>query len=359
MFMDSCQITYIYGLYEVGKENEIRYVGKTDNPDKRLRDHRNDKRKTSYKSCWINSVICKGSNIGIKVLKVVNREIWKNEEIKIIKEMKDKYRLTNLTDGGDGRMTNIYNKSFDECKEWLRLNRPEWVSGMKEYKKWSKIVDFPEFLPKAPNRVFNDWTTWGDFLGTGRTSSHKKKDIYLDYDQAKSYLKENFSMKSSIDFRNTKLPEFIPKKPYNIYKEWSGWHHFLDYLPFKRTEKNYLDYNDAKVWICNNFGKITSKDYREKSKNNEIPIFLPKKPERFYENFSWGEFLSDNGRKKNKNFYMNYSEALEIVRNLNIKTNSEWRRWCKNKPKEFVRIPSSPHTVYKEEWKNWFEWLGN
>ena len=32
MFMNSCKITYIYGLYEVGKEDEIRYVGKTNNP---------------------------------------------------------------------------------------------------------------------------------------------------------------------------------------------------------------------------------------------------------------------------------------------------------------------------------------
>ena len=38
---NSCRITYIYGLYEVGKENEIRYVGKSDNIYKRLKDHRN------------------------------------------------------------------------------------------------------------------------------------------------------------------------------------------------------------------------------------------------------------------------------------------------------------------------------
>lgn len=359
MFMNSCKITYIYGLYEVGKEDEIRYVGKTDNPQKRLRDHRNDKRITSYKSSWIKSVLSNGGYINIKVLKVVSQDCWKDKEIEIIKEYRSQFKLVNLTDGGDGRMNNIYNKSFDECKMWLKSNKPEWIKGLKEYKKWTKMEYFPDFLPKAPNRVFNDWTTWGDYLGTGSIHTMSRKDTYLSYEKAKRYLKENFNFKSSVDFRKTLVPIFIPKKPYNIYTEWLGWHEFLDYTPFKRIDKNYLDYNDAKVWIYDNLGKITSRDYREKSKNNEIPIFLPKKPERFYENFSWSEFLSNNGRKKNKNFYMNYNEAKEIVRNLNIKTNSEWRRWCKNKPKEFVRIPSSPSTVYKGEWKNWFEWLGN
>jgi hypothetical protein len=46
------------------------------------------------------------------------------------------------------------------------------------------------------------------------------------------------------------------------------------------------------------------------------------------------------------------------VHKLNIKSNREWRRWCKNKPEEFIRIPSSPEKIYKENWVNWFEWLG-
>lgn len=357
--MNSCQVTYIYGLFEVGKEDEIRYIGKSDNPFKRLRDHRNDKGNTSYKSCWVKSVISKGGDIGIKVLKIVNQKEWKTHEISVIKEMKTKHNLVNLTDGGDGKMSNKYDKSFDECRLWLKCNKPEWINGMKEYKDWSKSKDFPEFLPKAPNRVFIDWTTWGDYLGTGNIQTHKKKDIYLTYEQSKIYLKDNFDFKSSIDFKKTKTPPFIPKKPYNIYKEWIGWHDFLGYEPFKRYNVEYLDYNQAKLWIINNFGPITSKDYREKSKNNELPIFLPKKPEKVYENFKWSEFLCNNGKKKDKSFYLSYDESIKIVHSLKLKNNIEWRRWCKTKPKEFVRIPSSPSTVYKEDWKNWFQWLGN
>jgi hypothetical protein len=358
--MNSCKITYIYGLYEIGKEDEIRYIGKTDNPRKRIRDHKNDKRNTSYKSSWIKSVVSKGSDVGIKVLKVSSQELWKKVETETIKEYREKFNLVNLTDGGDGKMFNKYNKSFDECKTWLKLNKPEWVTRMVDYKKWSKMKKFPDFLPKAPDKVFPDWTYWGDYLGTGNIHAHNRKDIYLSYEEAKKYLKQNFNFKSSNDFiRCKEIPLFIPKKPYNIYASWNGWHDFLGYKPYRRTDNNYLKYEEAKKYIDENIGKITSKEYREMSKSNKLPIFLPKKPEKYYDNFTWGDYLSNNGRKKSKEFYMSYKESMEIVHTLNIKTNREWREWCKNKPKEFIRIPSSPDSVYKEEWTNWYDWLGN
>lgn len=54
--MNECtRITYIYGLYEVGKEDEIRYVGKSNNPIDRFRAHKNDKGKTP-KTSWIKSI---------------------------------------------------------------------------------------------------------------------------------------------------------------------------------------------------------------------------------------------------------------------------------------------------------------
>lgn len=358
--MNSCKITYIYGLYEIGKEDEIRYIGKTDNPRKRIRDHKNDKRRTSYKSSWIKSVVSKGSDVGIRVLKVSSQELWKKVEIETIKEYREKHNLVNLTDGGDGKMFNKYNKSFDECKTWLKLNKPEWVTRMVDYKKWSKMKKFPDFLPKAPNKVFPDWTYWGDYLGTGNIHAHNRKDIYLSYEEAKKYLKENFDFKNSMDFRRCKeIPLFIPKNPKNIYKELFDWEDFIGYESKIRKGNDYLDFESAKIWIKENYGKITVAEYRKKSKENTLSDFLPKKPERYYKNFKWSEYLFANQRNKSKEFYMNFNEARKISRSLNINTNKEWREWCKNKPEEFIRLPSAPDYVYKEEWTNWYDWLGN
>jgi hypothetical protein len=88
-----------------------------------------------------------------------------------------------------------------------------------------------------------------------------------------------------------------------------------------------------------------------------LPNFLPKKPEKYYENFTWGEYLYTNGKRKSKDFYLSFIDSREIVRNLKLKNNREWREWCKNKPKEYFRIPSSPEQTY-QEWINWYDWLG-
>jgi hypothetical protein len=346
-----CKVSYIYGLYKIGKEDEIRYIGKSDNPKKRLRDHRNSK-DNSYKSCWIKSVLKSGGDIGIKIIKVVDKNKWKECEIETIKEYNQIYKLTNLTNGGDGEIT-IYTKSFEECREFIITNKPNWVNDIKSYKIWSKQEDFPLFLPKAPNRVFVNWTNWYDFLG-------KDKKIFLSFDECKKYLRENYDIKNSNHFRKiqTLLPEFIPKKPYITYSEWRGWEDFLQYN-FNKVDKSlYLSYDDAKKWINNNLPTITTSDYRNMSKNNILPKFLPKKPEKYYDNFKFSDFLEKNKKKKHRDFYFSYQESLKIVNMLNIKTNSEWRKWCKDKTEEFIRIPSSPNTVYINEWVNWSIWLG-
>lgn len=353
--MESCKITYIYGLYEVGKEDLIRYIGKSDNLKKRLKDHRNDKRKTSHKSCWISSVINRGGEIGIKPIQVVSVDVWKEREMHWISEMRGKFDLLNHTDGGDGGKGGIF-LSYEECKNWIKYNNPD-IKKMKDYKQWTKNEDFPLFLPKAPERVFTEWTTWGEYLGTGSIHVIHRRKNYLSYDDVKKYLKENFNIKNSVEFEIQSMPIFIPKKPYKIYNEWSGWEDFLGYKSnVRKKDHQYLSYDDAKKWIRENIPNLTAKKYMDICKRNELPDFLPKKPQRKYKNFTWNDYLS-NRSKRVKSFYMSFLEAKKIVNSFNIKSNMEWRKWCKNKDDKYINIPSSPSTVY-EEWTTWNDWLG-
>jgi hypothetical protein len=45
-----------------------------------------------------------------------------------------------------------------------------------------------------------------------------------------------------------------------------------------------------------------------------------------------------------------FIEARELVHTLGLNSSSEWLEYCKsgNKPED---IPYSPHTVYKDDWK--------
>ena len=59
--------------------------------------------------------------------------------------------------------------------------------------------------------------------------------------------------------------------------------------------------------------------------------------------------------------WRSFKEARTFVHNLNLKSISEWNLYCKNKLKGFKEkprdIPSHPDT-YKDEWKDWYDWLG-
>ena len=45
-----------------------------------------------------------------------------------------------------------------------------------------------------------------------------------------------------------------------------------------------------------------------------------------------------------------FEEAKKFVRELNLKSEHEWRKYYRSGQKPY-NIPSSPHDVYKKEWK--------
>jgi len=56
--------------------------------------------------------------------------------------------------------------------------------------------------------------------------------------------------------------------------------------------------------------------------------------------------------------FKSFEEARDIVHNLNLKNNKEWRAYLKsgNKPED---IPTHPNQTYKQDgWKTWGDWLG-
>jgi hypothetical protein len=94
-------ITYIYGLKDP-ITNEIRYVGKADNPKKRYSEHLKDKTSNSHKSRWIEGLQKIGERPILVIIEEVNQNNWKEKEIEWISYGKRNWKLTNITDGGEG-----------------------------------------------------------------------------------------------------------------------------------------------------------------------------------------------------------------------------------------------------------------
>ena len=108
---------YIYTL-NCPISNEPKYVGITINPKHRYQNHICAYNNTK-KDCWIKSLKSKNLKPIMQIISIVSKDLAENEEIKLIKEYKQKYpNLKNLSNGGYGpsgsqnKGTKIIGKSF-------------------------------------------------------------------------------------------------------------------------------------------------------------------------------------------------------------------------------------------------------
>jgi len=96
-------ITFIYALKEPDT-GEIRYVGKSDSPKERFKQHvREAKKGGTHNRTWILSLQKLGLLPVLEVLDSVPSvewDFWEREYIRLFKALG--FRLTNTTEGGDG-----------------------------------------------------------------------------------------------------------------------------------------------------------------------------------------------------------------------------------------------------------------
>jgi len=136
------RITYIYALMDGVK---IKYIGKSDDPNKRLVYHiRYSKHIKNHKQNWINKMVRENKEISLKILEVVPYEIWEEREIYWIA----KYGLTNLVNlsvGGKGRKYPNFIKKDKNLKITSKTHEI-----LKKYCKDNdlKIFDFVELIIK-------------------------------------------------------------------------------------------------------------------------------------------------------------------------------------------------------------------
>lgn len=120
--------TYIYALTDPDTQ-EVRYIGKADNPQKRLNRHLGQfEPKPTHKSNWIKSLLEIGKQPGVKILEEVDESEWQSSERKWINEYKSSgANLTNTTDGGEGGKTlSAESLSPEERERRRKHGRDHW-----------------------------------------------------------------------------------------------------------------------------------------------------------------------------------------------------------------------------------------
>lgn len=119
-------------------------------------------------------------------------------------------------------------KSLYELKSLAKLLK---IKSQADWYQYWKNNQKPLNIPISPQTTYNKkgWTSWGEFLGTGRVADQLKD--YVSFSEAKIYANKK-GIKSISEWRKvTKskvFPKDIPKSLEGVYKsEWKGWADFL------------------------------------------------------------------------------------------------------------------------------------
>jgi hypothetical protein len=232
-------------------------------------------------------------------------------------------------------------KTFDEAKTYVEQH------GFTQdgFNAWEER---PDDIPSNPNVVYKDsgWVSWGDFLGTGEISKHKK--TFRTFDKAKAYMKP-LEFKQE-DFQAWEdRPGDIPAAPNRIYKDsgWVSWGDFLGTGAIASRRKKFRPFDEAKAYMKPL--EFSQEDFRAWE---DRPDDIPASPHDVYKGkgwISWGDFLG-----RDKRAYKTYEEAEAFMKPLGFCT-TDFQRW-RERPKD---IPSRPYDIYKGKgWVSWSTFLG-
>jgi len=124
--MTSEQFVYIYCLKDP-ISLEVRYVGKSVNPDKRFKHHLLNANKRKYHSAqWINSLLLSNLKPIMEILEIANINNWKEKEMFWISNYNN---LTNILPGGEGGCTR--GRLGSTWSETQRINNKKARTGLK------------------------------------------------------------------------------------------------------------------------------------------------------------------------------------------------------------------------------------
>ncbi len=205
--------------------------------------------------------------------------------------------------------------SYQEAKTWATLSG---ISNQKEWRIATKNKLIPYSIPTNPHNTYkNEWTTWGDFLGSGFI--HYKFRNWRSYEDAQKWASNNkIYTREDWDYaaKMKTIPSDIPVLPYRVYKKWNGWPSFFcrDVKGGSSIIEHIIRHELAKfIAIEENQRIVLNKrvDIIIKDKNVVIE----------YDGYHWHKDTIEQDKKTNSLFLNNGWEIIRI-REYPLKKNS-------------------------------------
>lgn len=143
---------YIYALIDP-RDNQVRYIGKANNPEDRYKNHFNSARdKNTHKRNWINNVRKDGLRPELLILDEVpidNWQYWERFYISLYKTFG--FILLNYTTGGDGatfgnsgswKKGNVPHNKGVPCKEETKQKIKDTLTGTSNVASYKPVIQY-------------------------------------------------------------------------------------------------------------------------------------------------------------------------------------------------------------------------
>lgn len=238
----------------------------------------------------------------------------------------------------------------------------------------------PQDIPTNPQKVYKKcgWTSFGDWIGTDTIATFNRK--YLSFEEALKFVR-SLSLKSSAEWRKFckaqipekgMLPPEIPIKPERVYKAhgWRGMGHWLGTGKIANQRRKFRSFTKARAF-AQSLNLKTREEWNKFCKGQipekgALPIDIPVGAERFYKDKGWisfGDWLGTGVIANQSKKFKPFNKARSFVRTLKLRSQNEWKQFCKGQLHEKGNLPSdiptTPSRAYKNQgWKGFGDWLG-
>ena len=262
-------------------------------------------------------------------------------------------------------------RPFEEAGNFVRglglKNQAEWFEYCRG--KLPEKGTKPPDIPTNPHTIYNEWKSYGDWLGTGR-----RRGRWRPFEEAREFV-HGLGLKKQAEWfeycrgelpeKGTK-PDDIPAYPTDVYKDqWTNWGDWLGTGTVATRQRKYRSFEEAREFV-RGLGLKNTEEWWKYCKGElpgraAKPDDIPSNPHSIYKDqwINWGDWL---GTGRQKGGWQTFEEAREFVRGLGLKNQAEWFEYCRGKlPEKGTKppdIPTNPHTIYKDHWTNWGDWLG-
>jgi hypothetical protein len=248
---------------------------------------------------------------------------------------------------------------FNKARTFARGLGLESVDQWNEYCRSGKK---PAGIPNAPQSVYaNDgWLGMNDWLGTGKMPPGQ----FRSFKQARRFAR-GLKLKSGKEWKaycaSGKRPADIPTDPRGVYAN-DGWIGMGDWLGTgKIPPGQFRSFKQSRTYVRGLKFKSRG-EWQAYCKSGKKPADIPHAPQSAYANDGWagmGDWLGTGTVATNLRQYRSFKRARAFVRSLGLKSETQWRDYCKSGRKA-ADIPAKPARTYAEAgWAGYGDWLGN